>query len=377
MSSRARRPGHQPCTVRARASLHPPGCVMRSALRRINATCMRSSSPRPGRAAPAPSWPRLSALLPNCTTPPEYRLIAKKGEGTFSEVLKAQCIKNGKYVAIKCMKNHFDSIDQVGSAGGRAASSAGVGGAGLPLLLPQRSSAAGHQRADAWVVGAGAAACSWPATRWACARHRGRGSCAGSAQRCQHADPGARHPPAPTPTQVNNLREIQALRRLSPHPNIIKLLEVLYDQPTGGCRAAGTLAQHAPSIIPAAPQGSHAARRLPPAACCWPGACRRPPLRAPGLRPAGPAPAGRLALIFELMDMNIYELIRGRKHYVAEERVQHFMCARRPHRQRRLPCCTGLLHWSSRSVAARATGPAPLRLTMGRRCRAGEAAQSR
>jgi hypothetical protein len=33
--------------------------------------------------------------------------------------------------------------------------------------------------------------------------------------------------------QVNNLREIQALRRLSPHPHIIQLLEVLYDQPTG------------------------------------------------------------------------------------------------------------------------------------------------
>jgi serine/threonine protein kinase len=43
----------------------------------------------------------------------KYRLVAKKGEGTFSEVLKAQCIKNGKYVAIKCMKNHFDSLDQV------------------------------------------------------------------------------------------------------------------------------------------------------------------------------------------------------------------------------------------------------------------------
>ena len=42
-----------------------------------------------------------------------YRLIGKKGEGTFSEVLKAQGIKNGKYVAIKCMKNHFDSLDQV------------------------------------------------------------------------------------------------------------------------------------------------------------------------------------------------------------------------------------------------------------------------
>jgi serine/threonine protein kinase len=52
--------------------------------------------------------------------------------------------------------------------------------------------------------------------------------------------------------QVNNLREIQALRRLSPHEHIITLEEVLYDQPTG-----------------------------------------------------------RLALVFELMDANLYELIRG------------------------------------------------------------------
>ena len=43
----------------------------------------------------------------------EYRLISKKGEGTFSEVLKAQSIKTGKYVAIKCMKNHFETIEQV------------------------------------------------------------------------------------------------------------------------------------------------------------------------------------------------------------------------------------------------------------------------
>ena len=43
----------------------------------------------------------------------EYRLISKIGEGTFSEVLKAQSIKTSKYVAIKCMKNHFDSIEQV------------------------------------------------------------------------------------------------------------------------------------------------------------------------------------------------------------------------------------------------------------------------
>jgi len=43
----------------------------------------------------------------------KYRLIGKKGEGTFSEVLKAQSIKTGKYVAIKCMKNHFDTFEQV------------------------------------------------------------------------------------------------------------------------------------------------------------------------------------------------------------------------------------------------------------------------
>ena len=109
--------------------------------------------------------------------PRRYRLIGKKGEGTFSEVLKAQGIKNGKYVAIKCMKNHFDSLDQ-----------------------------------------------------------------------------------------VNNLREIQALRRLSPHPGVIKLCEVLYDQPTR-----------------------------------------------------------RLALVFELMDMNIYELIRGRRHYLNEKMVKTYM----------------------------------------------------
>mmetsp|Transcript_135 Transcript_135/g.161 ORF Transcript_135/g.161 Transcript_135/m.161 type:complete len:553 (+) Transcript_135:116-1774(+) len=107
----------------------------------------------------------------------KYRLVAKKGEGTFSEVLKAQNVKDGKYHAIKCMKNRFDSIDQ-----------------------------------------------------------------------------------------VNNLREIQALRRLSPHEHVITLEEVLYDQPTG-----------------------------------------------------------RLALVFELMDGNLYELIRGRKHYLNPQLVKSYM----------------------------------------------------
>ena len=68
---------------------------------------------------------------------------------------------------------------------------------------------------------------------------------------------------------MNNLREIQALRRLSPHPNIISLIEVLYDQPTG-----------------------------------------------------------RLALVFELMQRNIYELIRGRRHYLNETRVKSSLNSR-------------------------------------------------
>lgn len=107
----------------------------------------------------------------------KYRLVAKKGEGTFSEVLKAQNVKDGKYHAIKCMKNRFENIDQ-----------------------------------------------------------------------------------------VNNLREIQALRRLSPHEHIISLEEVLYDQPTG-----------------------------------------------------------RLALVFELMDANLYELIKGRRQYLSATLVKSYM----------------------------------------------------
>lgn len=41
-------------------------------------------------------------------------------------MLKAQCIKNGKYVAIKCMKNHFDSLDQVRDGGAIAYATHGV-----------------------------------------------------------------------------------------------------------------------------------------------------------------------------------------------------------------------------------------------------------
>ncbi|KAM5240044.1 MAPK/MAK/MRK overlapping kinase isoform 3-T3 [Hipposideros larvatus] len=92
-----------------------------------------------------------------------YKAIGKIGEGTFSEVVKMQSLRDGNYYACKKMKQHFESIEQ-----------------------------------------------------------------------------------------VNNLREVQALRRLNPHPNILTLHEVVFDRKSGS-----------------------------------------------------------LALICELMDMNIYELIQA------------------------------------------------------------------
>jgi len=43
----------------------------------------------------------------------EYRLIRKLGEGTFSEVIKAESTKTRQKVAIKCMKSVFNSVEQV------------------------------------------------------------------------------------------------------------------------------------------------------------------------------------------------------------------------------------------------------------------------
>lgn len=107
----------------------------------------------------------------------KYRIIGKKGEGTFSEVVKCQSIADGGMCAAKRMKGKFTSVEQ-----------------------------------------------------------------------------------------INNLREIQALRRLHSHGNIIKLLDVVFDATTK-----------------------------------------------------------TLDLVFELMDMNIYERIRGRHHHLPESLVKNFM----------------------------------------------------
>jgi renal tumor antigen len=66
--------------------------------------------------------------------------------------------------------------------------------------------------------------------------------------------------------QVNNLREIQAMQRLAPHPNILQLHEILFD-----------------------------------------------------------TRSGTLVLVSELMNMNIYEFIRGRKQWLPESVVKNYM----------------------------------------------------
>ena len=98
------------------------------------------------------------------------------GEGTFSEVFKAQNLISGSYVAIKCLKNSFNNIEH-----------------------------------------------------------------------------------------LNNLREIQALKRLKGHKNIIKLIEVIYEEATG-----------------------------------------------------------KASLVMELFDMNLYEAIKDRKNYLKESLIQWY-----------------------------------------------------
>ncbi|MED6273458.1 hypothetical protein CHARACLAT_006592 [Characodon lateralis] len=106
-----------------------------------------------------------------------YKIIKKIGEGTFSEVLKTQSLKDGKFYACKTMKQTINSLEQ-----------------------------------------------------------------------------------------ANNLREVQAMKRLSPHANIIQLHELIYDKATGTA-----------------------------------------------------------SLICELMEMNIYELIQGRQTHLPDHTVRSYM----------------------------------------------------
>nr|XP_057946246.1 MAPK/MAK/MRK overlapping kinase-like isoform X3 [Doryrhamphus excisus] len=106
-----------------------------------------------------------------------YKIIKKIGEGSFSEVVKTQSLKDGKYYACKTMKQTINSVEQ-----------------------------------------------------------------------------------------ANNLREVQAMRRLSPHANIIQLHDLVFDKESG-----------------------------------------------------------TVSLICELMEMNIYELIKARQTPLPDQTVRHYM----------------------------------------------------
>uniref|UniRef100_A0AAY5K4J5 mitogen-activated protein kinase n=1 Tax=Esox lucius TaxID=8010 RepID=A0AAY5K4J5_ESOLU len=107
----------------------------------------------------------------------DYKIIKKIGEGTFSEVVKARSLKDGKYYACKTMKQPISSLEQ-----------------------------------------------------------------------------------------ANNLREVQAMKRLNPHPNIIQLHELIFDKESG-----------------------------------------------------------ILSLVCELMEMNVYEFIRGRQQPLPDSKIRLYM----------------------------------------------------
>ncbi|KAG5265530.1 hypothetical protein AALO_G00243500 [Alosa alosa] len=120
---------------------------------------------------------RSESTLSNSLSKRDYRIIKKIGEGTFSEVVKTQSLKDGKYYACKTMKQLANSLEK-----------------------------------------------------------------------------------------AHSLREVQAMKRLNPHPNIIQLHELVFDQESGS-----------------------------------------------------------VSLICELMDMNIYEFIKGRQYPLPENKIKHYM----------------------------------------------------
>lgn len=61
-------------------------------------------------------------------------------------------------------------------------------------------------------------------------------------------------------------------------------------------------------------------------------------------------PSGRLALVFELMDMNIYELIRGRRNYLADDRIRSYMYQLMKGLQCSLPSCKNIIQQSMRLI---------------------------
>ena len=151
----------------------------------------------------------------------EYRLISKKGEGTFSEVLKAH-VSHATHAHRACVLRQLH-----GPACQWALSLARQW---LPLALWRLWGGAGGRRVRSALVDHLHVSCvhatAGPLTLnglvGVCARRRAQSIKNGKylAIKCMKSH-------FESIEQVNSLREIQALRRLSPYPHIIKLYEVL------------------------------------------------------------------------------------------------------------------------------------------------------
>ncbi|XP_076603984.1 MAPK/MAK/MRK overlapping kinase isoform X1 [Chaetodon auriga] len=135
-----------------------------------NVVDVRNNNPLPNEIKP-------ERMVTNHLWKKGYKIIKKIGEGTFSEVVKTQSLKDGKFYACKTMKQTINSLEQ-----------------------------------------------------------------------------------------ANNLREVQAMKRLSPHANIVQLHELIFDKETG-----------------------------------------------------------TVSLICELMEMNIYEFIQGRETPLPDHIVKNYM----------------------------------------------------
>ncbi|XP_044872611.1 MAPK/MAK/MRK overlapping kinase isoform X3 [Mauremys mutica] len=163
----------------------------------------------------------------------KYKPIGKIGEGTFSDVLKTQSLRDGNYYACKQMKQHFESIEQ-----------------------------------------------------------------------------------------VNSLREIQALRRLNPHPNILMLHEVVL-KGRGICRQVPPGQGDIKQNVGCQQEHDEFHGILEKHQVIHQQNCEVH--RGPVLRLMSDRKSGSLALICELMDMNIYELIRGRRKPLPEKKIMNYM----------------------------------------------------
>ena len=158
-------------------------------------------------------------------------------------------------------------------------------------------------------------------------RHRRHDHTFGAAR----SRPGA--PLAACFLQVNNLREIQALRRLSPHQHIITLEEVRFSPLLPVAPRLLRLAPcGSPPAAPPLPSGHAPARTDTDIHTRSPRCFRAPRLAFGAIDPHPPTmqvlydqPTGRLALVFELMDANFYELIRGRRHYLNANLIRSYM----------------------------------------------------